>query len=279
MSTKTGISWTDHTFNPWWGCTEVSPGCDHCYARTLAERWGFNVWGPGAPRRYFDDKHWQEPLKWDRLAAAEGRRHRVFCASMADVFDAEVPQEHRNRLWALVARTPRLDWQILTKRPANMRSMLPEHWGSDLYPRGYANVWLGVSAEDQQRLDQRLPLLLRTPARVRFVSAEPLLGALDLSEHVGCYHDDDVAGGQYVFAEHATPYCVHRRELHWLIAGGESGPQARPLDPDWARGLRDQCAQAGVAFFLKQWGGPRPGGDAVLDGRLHHEFPEVQRHA
>lgn len=236
MGKVTGIEWTDATFNPWWGCAEVSPGCDNCYARELAKRTRGLAWGPGAPRVLASENVWRQPLAWNEEAEREGRRHRVFCASMADVFDAEAPIGALDRLWGLIRATPMLDWQLLTKRPANIRSRLPVDWSA----HGYGNVWLGVSAETQAHLEQRLPAILRIPARCHFVSAEPLLGPLDLWP--SWTRRNDLGGA-----------------LDWLIIGGESGPKSRPFEPDWAHDLLQQCARRkaageGPAPFVKQLG-------------------------
>jgi protein gp37 len=217
-----------HTFNPWWGCTRVSAGCDHCYAEGIDERAGGGHWGKGAPRRTFGEKYWSGPLAWERRAAASGARQRVLCASMADVFDAEAPPGVLAQLWQLVRRTPHLDWLLLTKRPGRIARSLPADWDG-----GYANAWLGVSVEDQETAAQRIPLLLAAPARLRFACCEPLLGPLALEPWLS--------------------------RLDWIIAGGESGPGARPLHPDWVRGLRDQCTAAGCPLFFKQWGEYLPG--------------------
>lgn len=230
MGQNSKIEWTHHTFNPWWGCVRVSPACKNCYAETWARRIGLDLWGARAPRRFFSDAHWAEPFKWNREAQADGERRRVFCASMADVFEdrAEL-DEWRTRLWDVIARTPWLDWLLLTKRPDNVADSVP--WGR----RWPANVWLGTTAENQKWADRRIPLLLEVPAAVRFISAEPLLGYIDL-----------------------RPYLRGRRRgvagLDWVIAGGESGASARPMNPDWARSLRDQCVSGGASFHFKQWG-------------------------
>ena len=220
MGAVTKIAWCDHTFNPWWGFTQVSPLCDHCYAMMLDVRWfGRAHWGAGASRRYFVDAHWRHPLKWDRSAAVDGRRHRVFCASMADVFDNEVDQALRDRLWSLVRRTPNLDWIVLTKRIGNAPEMLPGDWGT-----GYRNVWL-LASVDQAGLDRDLPKLLAVPAVVHGVSIEPQLAPVRL-------------GG---FA----------RQLQWVINGGESGAGARPFHLEWARFLVAECLTAGTAIFVQ----------------------------
>lgn len=228
MAKFSHIEWTHHTFNPWWGCTKVSPACLHCYAELWAKRMGKRVWGPEAPRRFFTDAHWKEPLAWNEEATAARRRERVFCASMADVFERRSELDTpRERLWKLIEDTPALDWLLLTKRPQNIGSMVP--WTKE-WPK---NVWLGTTVENQLWADKRLPLLLQHPAAVRFLSCEPLLGPIDLSKWIG------------------------KRGLHpidWVIAGGESGPKARPMHPDWATGLLRQCEQNEIAFHFKQWG-------------------------
>jgi protein gp37 len=270
MSDKTAISWTDHTFNPWWGCCKVSPGCEHCYALAFSKRVGWDLWGPPATtaRRTFGAKHWAEPLKWSRGAEQEGHRRRVFCASMADVFeDALQVVDERVKLWALIAATPWLDWQLLTKRPENIRAMVPAEWLAD-WP---SHVWIGTTIEDQQRANERIPHLLAVPATVRFLSCEPLLGPVDLnamSRTVGAALEeiteaDDMLG----------PPLGGVNGIDWVIIGGESGPKHRPMDLAWAQQIRDDCAAAGVAVWFKQAGGLYPGrGEAAL-GQVYHEFP------
>lgn len=270
MAEQSKIEWTDATFNPWWGCEKISPGCKHCYAEAFAKRTGHKVWGK-VPRRLFGPKHWAEPEKWARKAAALGVRARVFCASMADVFeDAPELEPERRKLWALIRSTfftckngcdwtdikpvvttkngrgthcnmcsdasgmGGLDWLLLTKRPENIAKFLP----ADVAPL----VWVGATVEDQEHAEKRIPHLLlgAALARVRFLSCEPLLGPLDLSEWLwGRAHSprEDPAIG-----------------VNWVIAGGESGHGARPFDVEWARTLRAQCLSAGVPFFMKQLG-------------------------
>lgn len=251
---NSSIEWTDHTFNPWWGCQRVSPGCEHCYAETLAHRYNFKVWGPAktTDRRMMSENYWKQPGKWDKLAQVSGTRPRVFCASMADVFE-DHPQieDARVRLFNLIDQTPNLDWQLLTKRPENITAMVPPAW----LQRPRKNVWYGTSAEDQQRLDERLLHLLAVPAQVRFLSCEPLLGPLDL--HL---FRRGTAMGMSV------PLWM---ALHWVIAGGESGAGARPAHPDWFRGLRDQCQAAGVAFHFKQHGEYVHADDCSVDSHKH----------
>lgn len=238
MAEQTEISWADATFNPWVGCTKVSPACDFCYAERDNERrkW-VSGWGPGVPRRR--TKTWGNPLTWNRKAETTGLRPRVFCASLADVFDNEVPDEWRADLWALVKATPNLRWILLTKRIGNAAKMLPADWP-------YPNAGLMATLANQEEWDRDWPKLARTPATWHGVSAEPLLGPIDIGT--------------------AKP--------DWLIVGGESGPQHRHTSPDWVRSLRDQCAANGVAFHFKQWGGVRPKSNGCeLDGREYKDFP------
>jgi protein gp37 len=250
MGASTAISWTDHTFNPWWGCERVSPGCQHCYAETFAKRTGNAVWGKNADRRRFGEKHWNEPSKWNKQALADGERHLVFCASMADVFEDRADhEEDRWRLWRLIIATPHLTWQLLTKRPENVAHMVPVDWMHGRWPN---NAWIGTTVEDQQRANERIPLLTALPAPVRFLSCEPLLGPVVLDPSVN-------------FPD-------------WVICGGESGPGHRLLDVDHARSLRDQCESYGIPFFFKQVGGRTPtAGGNELDGVTHHNFPEGMR--
>lgn len=231
MARDSKIEWTHHTFNPWWGCAKVSPACDHCYAETWAKRVGQAVWGAKSPRRFFTDKHWAEPLRWNREAREDGERRRVFCASMADVFERRAElNEWRERLWGLIEETPLLDWLILTKRPQNISKMAP--WENE-WPD---NIWLGTTVENQKFADLRLPHLLKHRAKVRFLSCEPLLGEIDLKKWMKPKPRKKLYG------------------IDWVIAGGESGPSSRPMHPDWARSLRDQASAAGAAFHFKQWG-------------------------
>lgn len=228
MAKNSHIEWTHHTFNPWWGCKKVSAACDNCYAELWAKRMGHQLWGTQAPRRFFSDAHWREPLVWNEEARIAHRRERVFCASMADVFERRADlNAERARLWQLIEATPNLDWLLLTKRPQNIERLVP--WGNN-WP---ANVWLGTSVENQTLAEKRLPFLLRNAAAVRFLSCEPLLGKLNL-----------------------RPW-FNRRGLHpidWIIAGGESGGHSRPMHPDWVTGLLNQCEEFNVPFHFKQWG-------------------------
>lgn len=240
MAEHSAIEWTDATFNPWIGCTRVSPACDHCYAERFSRRLGV-AWGPKGERRRTSEANWRQPLAWDRKAAKAGIRKRVFCASLADVFDNQVPETWRADLWELIAATPHLDWLLLTKRPQNIAKMLPQCWAAgQLSP----NVWLGTTVENQTEANRRIPHLLAVPAVKRFLSCEPLLGPVDLRRHLVGHEQAGIVGECVGW----TP------PLDWIIAGGESGPGARPAHPDWFRSLRDQCQAAGVPFFFKQWG-------------------------
>ena len=242
MAEVSRIEWT--TFNPWWGCAHVSAGCAHCYAEALARRYGRDVWGATGTRRLFGEAQWAGPLAWNRKAESQGRRLRVFCASMADVFeDHPALRAERDKLWDLIGKTPTLDWQLLTKRPENVTAMVP--WAAS-WP---VKVWLGVSVENQKWAGRRIPPLLEIPAAVRFLSCEPLLGPLDPSAWL-------------------APV-----SLPWIIVGGEAGPRARPMDLARVRSLRDQCLRAKVAFFFKQWGGrTAKARGRMLDGRTWDEM-------
>lgn len=227
MSKDSKIEWTHHTFNPWWGCVKVSPACDHCYAETFAKRVGFQIWGPGTDRRFFGDAYWRAPLSWNKAAAAAGTRARVFCASMADVFENRNDLvEPRASLFQLIDATPSLDWLLLTKRPHLIRKLTK---GRDLP----GNVWLGTTVENQEYAAKRVPYLLECEdAAVRFLSCEPMLGPIDLAP----------------FQRADGP------EIDWVIAGGESGHHSRPMHPLWSLRLQRQCAELGIAFHFKQWG-------------------------
>lgn len=260
MGDTTEIAWTDHTFNPWWGCAKVSPACNNCYAENLAIRTGHDVWGKNADRRKLSERHWRRPLVWAKQAHAAGRPSLVFCASMADVFeDRPDVADERDDLFELIQETgDHLIWQLLTKRPENISRMVPGDWidgieeWSGFWPE---HVWIGTTVEDQRRANERIPQLLevdseREDPAVRFLSCEPLLEELDL-----------------------TPWLD---SVDWVICGGESGPGHRPLDLDHARSLRDQCEAFGVPFFFKQVGGhtAKAGGD-LLDSVEWKQFPKA----
>jgi len=358
MAANSKIEWTTHTFNPWIGCTKVAAGCEHCYAeRDMAKRLGKVQWGPHGTRVKTSAANWRKPLAWNRAAACDqsfdcnagdhsdacpqSNRPRVFCASLADVFEdwpgnissgrAEIvpacPEngfqqeifrplmwwrndrgvcksgettvdrsrgerlatmnDLRRELFALIDATPNLDWLLLTKRPENIRRMTYDAWtekvpghvsqnegdGRIWQPR--PNVWLGTSIANQADADQNIPELLkcRKLAPVLFVSAQPLLGPVDLTsvawpdipnhrvDVLRCgYWNREGVSGCGPSAELGAPrggFTNHSDmpgPIDWVICGGESGPHARPMHPDWARGLRDQCVAAGVPFFFKQWG-------------------------
>lgn len=270
------IEWTDHTFNIMWGCEEVfgadasMSACLHCYAREQAKRYGFDIWGPNKPRRFFGEAHWNEPLKWNRFCVQHRIRDceecpkvRVFCSSMSDVFEdysgpsredierhqstlrARSPifknvilggrkemDEARARLWNLIDQTPNLFWQLLTKRPENMIKMTPDHW-QDGWP---SNVIAMTTVENQAAADERIPHLLEVPAKYRGLSCEPQL------EHINLQR----------FINRPDVNARWPSQIDWIINGGESGPKKRPFNCDFARGLRDQCKSAGAAYFFKQ---------------------------
>jgi len=319
MSAATNIEWADSTFNPWEGCQKVGPGCDHCYAEARNARFGggqASNWGPGAPRRRTSASNWGLPLRWDAKrfmqcdkcgwrgeCAAEligcgacgcidqlrDVRRRVFCASLGDIFDNQVPFAWRVELFQLIGRTSNIDWLLLTKRIGLARQMLNEvveelsHGLNTWDERPWPGVWIGATVVNQEEADRDLPKLMQTPASRRFLSMEPLLGLVDLG--LDC------------------PWVVSLdgRPLDWVIVGGESGPSARPMRAQWAQSLRDQCAAAGVPFLFKQWGehlGEKQDGNfahepmelnatddpvrvgkkaagRLLDGRTHDGFPEA----
>lgn len=263
MAETTGIEWTDSTFNPWWGCTKISPACDHCYAADLDKRTGGNHWG-NVPRRRTSEKNWNEPRRWQKRAAEfmaeRGHKRRVFCASMADVFDNQVPSEWRDDLWQLIRECPDLNWLLLTKRPQNIAKMLPSFWDE---VKGH--VWLGTTVENQARADYNIKHLTQHDSAVRFLSIEPMVGPIDLTMPNALDGMVNLGLG-----------------IDWVIAGGESGPNARVADPAWFRSLRDQCAVADVPFFFKQWGNWDENMQRVsnkklsgrkLDGRTHDGYP------
>jgi protein gp37 len=242
MAKHTGITWTAHTFNPWWGCVEVSPACDNCYARELAAsplhgfseqgKRGFPIWGKDAPRRFFGEAHWREPLGWNRQAERAGERHRVFCASMADVLETrsdavgEQMDRERVRLWRLIAQTPSLDWLLLSKRPQDYRRLVPPEL------LALSNVWPGTTVESADYLWRADELVKLQCVGLRWVSYEPMLGPVDFYPVLG------------------------PGRIEWLVVGGESGPRwnapDRMMDLGWLEDVADQCRRAGAALFVKQ---------------------------
>lgn len=306
MAENSKIEWCHDTFNPWRGCQRVSEGCRNCYAETLSHRnpATLGTWGPNGKgtRVVATEAYWRKPLIWNKVAKESGTRRRVFCASLADVFEAwdgpmiaangnrlwwcqgsmsnsplpstGLPEgcrfatmgDVRERLFDLIDATPYLDWLLLTKRPENIKNMLPplhdtgpcpvsdpDCEGGDgnrhdaCEPGIRTNLWVGASVEDQATANERIPHLLQIPVKVRFLSCEPLLGPVDLFEWKSWEIDDadDEMGYQ------TLPF-------QWVIAGGESGPNARPMHQDWARLLRDQCQATDVPFLFKQWGEWKP---------------------
>jgi protein gp37 len=270
MSENTKIEWATHTFNPWIGCTKVGPGCDNCYAKADFDDRKHRVsWGAGQPRSRTSESNWNLPIRWNNKAAiaqhawaigvelhsgdeaaciAAGyikpERPKVFCASLADVFDNEVPVVWRMDLFQLIAETPNLDWLILTKRIGNVMPMCSGD--GMMFDLICDRVWLGATIVNQEEADRDIPKLLATPAHKRFLSMEPLLGPVYIRDWL---HDSSCRlAGECV--------CYEPREVHvdWVIVGGESGPCARPMSIQWARELRDQCTEAGVPFLFKQWG-------------------------
>lgn len=228
MGENSKISWTDHTFNPFIGCSRVDQLCKFCYAEHFSNRYGYAKWGPSGKRERTSPANWRKPYQWCRKAKKLGIRYKVFCASLSDVFDdhESIKQEWRDELWKIIRETPNLDWQLLTKRPENFEKFLPADWG-----QGYPNVWLGVSAGDQAGANIRIPILTRTPAFVRFISCEPMLGPVDLS-------------------------AFETEKINQIVSGGESGAvsKIRKLDLLWIKGLKEQCEKYNIRFYFKQLG-------------------------
>lgn len=279
MTEASAISWCDNTFNPWWGCARVSPGCVRCYADTLATRWGMaDLWHAHGPRRMMSESYWRQPLKWNRQAQAEGRHLKVFCASMADVFE-DHPQvtESRKRLFGLIEETPNLTWQLLTKRPENITGMVP--WEPRKWP---GNIWAGTSVEDRERAEERIPRLLRAAAgaEVLFLSCEPLLAAVDLRSIrasngalIDCLAGDVKSPAGEIYA--ACP-----ASISWVITGGESGPGHREMDLEAFAALVDACQLARVPVWTKQDSGQYSGKQGrIPDESWIHQFPVIYRRA
>lgn len=271
MGKNSKIEWCDHTFNPWIGCSRVSAGCDNCYAEAMrAKRLKQVEWGPHGIRIRTSENNWRQPLKWNKAATATGERPRVFCASLADIFDnhRSIDPSWRDELWALIRSTPNLDWLILTKRPQNFKKYLPRDWG-----HGYPNVWLGVTVEDQEEADRRIPHLIEASAQLRFLSCEPLIGGVDLT-WIGHSLDldgviDCLIGRTWIApAPDGRSHTTYRygqefvrRELRdyiekidWVIIGGETGANARPCVKSSIISLINQCQNADIPIFLKQLG-------------------------
>lgn len=314
MAENSHIEWTHHTFNPWRGCTKVSEGCKFCYAETLSARnhATLGVWGPKGSRPIAVESYWRQPLKWQKkafedvfaylnhLEAYEEGLHemkpvrpirpRVFCASLADVFEGRdtmpkdswnAVEDARARLFALIEKTPNLDWLLLTKRPENVLTMVPAGIGSQM--RFPDNLWIGTSVEDQKTANERIPHLLQVPAKVRFLSCEPLLGPVSLNIHLsGCGGSvflDCLRGIEEWGTDDESDTSYSENHIDWVIVGGESGKNARPMHPDWARSLRDQCQAAGVPFLFKQWGewSPYPAHSHQDHGHVFDDWTKMYR--
>ncbi len=228
MGTHTTITWTDHTYNPWIGCQQVTEQeCGDCYAKHWAEQHHFDVWGSLYSSHRHLTKTFHDPRAWNREAQEQGRRVKVFCSSLADVFEPHPEvREARHRLWTLIEETPSLDWQLLTKRPKFILRLVPQYWLAR-WPR---HVWIGTSVGIQRAVEQRLPYLLDVPAPIRFLSCEPLVEEITLAASL-------------------SP-----GSIQWVICGGYSGTQQRPMHLSWARQLREECRACDVAFFMKQVG-------------------------
>ena len=274
MGEVTGIAWTDHTFNPWIGCAKISAGCANCYAAvdTFARSrraQGLELWGENAARHITSTPYWRGPLKWDRAAREAGVRRRVFCGSLCDVFEDRPDLDNpRILLFELIQSTPNLDWLLLTKRPVATKAWLIGSRLQGLWPM--PNVWLGTSVENQCAADERIPVLLSIPAKVRFLSMEPLLDRVDL-QNVQWQLPDSIGivqGGVLGdrSGERFSPRGAKGRGIGWVIVGGESGPKARPFDLAWVRSIVGQCKASGVACFVKQLGAhPVARNDDVAD--------------
>jgi protein gp37 len=276
MADQTSIEWADSTFNPWMGCSKVSPACDHCYAERDTARFGRVEWGAGKPRIRTSEASWRKPLQWnakpfhecaecgwrgdlpDTLCCPSCNgcrftvaRRRVFCASLADVFDNEVDPQWRADLFDLIGRTPNLDWLLLTKRIGTAHRLYIESELCTDFPR---NVWLGATICNEAEADRDIPKLLATPAAVRFLSIEPMLGPIDLTRIAPAIFAAKANALTGKWKWDGGPTRVETATIDWVICGGESGPKARPMHPAWVRSLREQCAHHGVPFLFKQWG-------------------------
>jgi protein gp37 len=263
MGEDTAVEYVRHSFSPWWGCARKSPGCVNCFADDSARRWGYDdLWRRHGPRRVVSDAQWRRPRRWNETARQSGQCDRVLCGTMCDVFeDHPAVAEPRRRLFGLVEETPWLNWLFFTKRIENVNDMVP--WGAD-WP---ANAWLVPSVEDQERADERIPLLLATAAPVKCLSCEPQLEPLDLSEWIAPHRDVtdpylDAPDGARVggMERHGGRWSRAETLIDWVIIGGESGKRARPAHPAWVSDLRDQCREGQVPAWFKQWGtwGPAP---------------------
>ena len=250
MGENSKIQWTDMSWSPWIGCTKISAGCTNCYAdelMTRKPRWA-NTWGPRGKRERTSESYWRKPLRWNARAAAENTRYRVF-PSLCDPFDEHesIKYEWRLDFHELIEATPHLDWLLLTKRPEKVMGLWPSRW--HLLP----NVWIGTSVENQETANKRIPDLLQIPAHVRFLSCEPLLGPIELD---------------------LVPARFNDPEIHWIIVGGESGSNARPMDLEWARDIVTQCKGAGVPVFVKQLGAWPYTSEAANAEEIYDEYDD-----
>jgi protein gp37 len=258
VADKTPIAWTDSTFNAWQGCQAVSAGCDNCYAEAMMHRFG----GDFSERRRTSAENWKKPLRWNRAAEKAGVRRKVFSPSMGDPFDNQVPDALRADYFGVIRDTPWLDWQIVTKRPQNALSMLPSDWDD-----GWDNVWIGATAENQEELARRIVYLLTTPAKIHFLSVEPMLSRMSLrciylptygltANALTGYFDFNQPCGLMEAAQRLAklPGKLDRHKIDWVICGGESGHGARtaPEWQEWAEGLLEECRAERTPFFMKQ---------------------------
>jgi len=291
---KTNIEWADFTFNPWKICTPVSPGCVNCYAAAMAKRFGWGEYRKGVPRQRTSETYWKQPLMWNQTFVCDvcgaptrdklsprcshcgvigfWRKPRVFCASLADVFDPEAPDQWRDDLFQLIVNTPNLDWLFLTKRPENALQIYNDlslsQWNGIK-----ENLWLGVSVENQEQADKRIPELLKIPAKVRFLSMEPLLGPVNLENYFERFDHSDNCENDFCALAGGIDDCdgVVSKGVDWVIVGGESGPGKRKFETSWAYSLRDQCKAASVPFFMKQIDKVQP----IPEDLLIREFPRT----
>lgn len=274
MGENSKIEWTDNTFNPVMGCMKVSDGCKFCYAEEMMDhRYGKAQWGPNTTRVRTSLANWRKPYQWNKAAERLGIRYKVFCASLSDVFEDHPDWvQPRRDLLHMITETPYLDWQLLTKRPENVLRLVEQAGEGlmELYPltsakkwlrwlkhgRDYAlpNVWFGTSVENQEAANKRIPELLKIPAAVRFLSMEPLLGPVKLDNGQNSYLTCTNTDESHECCESFAVYGEHYHGIDWIVTGGESGTHARPMNPNWARSIRDQCQAAGVAYFHKQNG-------------------------
>ena len=253
MAENSAISWCHHTFNLGWGCYKKSEGCKNCYAERDSKRYGFDIWGEKKIRRLLSRDYYDKPIKWNKKAEELGERHRVFCGSMMDWTD-ECWYPMLPFLWQMWRDTPSLDWLMLTKNAENIKDCLPPDWSN-----GYNNVWMGVTAENQKQANIRLPRLIAVPAAIRFISIEPMLEGMNISE-IPLDKPD------------STPL---EHGIDWVIVGGESGPNARPMKTLWARSVRNDCKLAEVPFFMKQMpGNTKASREAIPKDLQIREFPE-----